>query len=214
MKTTQMIENRILKNSKGASLLIALLVMIICVVVSTIMLSAASSSLSRVINRSHQEQLYVAADSAAEIIANNYKGMKFSATKEDGVWHAENNIKKFIAGNYLYESALSLCQSEAFIPSETEVDVSFSDSGESTTNDKITNYYTGDQREIKVTAKIKMNADFSIKCVVTATDSDNKNTYTCNFTVPASVQDTSGVNNSKSIKLVIWGTAQMAKGST
>ena len=62
---------RKLKSNSGTSMILALALMLICVMVSSVILAAAASGTSRSINRTQQQQDYLAVSAAAELLASN-----------------------------------------------------------------------------------------------------------------------------------------------
>lgn len=189
-------------SSRGASILLALFILLVCVTVTTLIISAAGTSFGRVSGRVAEEQSYIAAQSAADIIASNYSGMELIAAKENGIWTVSDNVLSFIGGEYIKDSALSIC-STGKAAGEVPLNLSFSSAKDVT-------HFTGSDADVSVSGTMKMAEDFSISCTITAVTGKSGN-YTLSFTVPAAVME-SELSPELSVKRVSWGEARIERG--
>lgn len=75
--------NRKLNGDTGASLLLALLFLLLCLTVGAVILTAASANVGRYTHERTQQQAYLTASSAANLIRQRLSGLEFSAGEQE-----------------------------------------------------------------------------------------------------------------------------------
>ena len=115
---------RKLNSQKGSAILIAFLALLVVAVVSTLIITAASASAGRIADRTKKQQVMIASQSVAEVLAGSYQNFQpVSLTKESGNW--EGNDFQVVYGDFLKESAISILNGNVGEKIEISADVSF-----------------------------------------------------------------------------------------
>lgn len=199
---------RKLNSSKGSAILIAFLALLVVAVVSTLVITAASASAGRIANRTKRQQLMLAANSAAELLANEYSHMTpvVYTKQSDGSWKAPELSVPY--GNFLSKSV-----GEILIgPGEKSgtFPITFTDPPET-------------MEGITLSANLKMKGsavnigDYdtfreAFYTVLTLKADNGKDSYSISLILTPSVQERPGVDNRPSFSLQ-WYVGEITKGT-
>ena len=94
-----------LNNTRGASMLIALIYLLTALMVGTVVLTAASSNVGRITHNRQDQREYYAVESAMELVRSDLKNNVFTASysRIEEKWTTSREIGKDKDGNPIYE---------------------------------------------------------------------------------------------------------------
>ena len=199
----------------------AFLALLVVAVVSTLIITAASASAGRVVNRTEQQQVMIASQSVAEILADSYNAMD-PVTMTGNEWVAVFEVPY---GSYFSDSAASILKNCAQPSPAADYSAVFSSDGE----------IPEDIQDVEVTVQLVMGkpgatlekvqvsggstiVPDSVKeslgtvCVVTAEKGDNR--YSTSIILAADVHGLTPLNRDVPKISLRWYVSEISKGDS
>lgn len=211
-----------LNSNRGSAVLYALLVLLVVASVAAVIITASMANTGRIENRVEEEQLYLAAESAAEILSNDWDCnlgcayVDLSSQWED-YWRIEGEKaeqdKTIPFSDYFADLAKAVLNGTA-PPSDRSIRFSFRDGTDNLQDISVIgkisapNYTTASGK--KINAGESFNDYLTVKCTITASYDENEKIPP--YSIELTMSSTSSFMYSNYVAYANWQVNSVAQG--
>lgn len=198
-----------LNSRKGSSVIIALFVFLVCAFVSVMVVTSSRTSVSRIEGRVQEEQLQIAAESMAEFLSDNYKGMQMIVERSGGSWaETHSHVSSYIAGSKIASDVIYVCNNETEKQRNLGLSLTVNGGGGAGS------VYSSSGKVSYDGSGYVMDSKFNLTFTIVASYKDSGESYKLVFYIPAAYSDaqsTTAASGQTTVRTIIWGDARLLK---
>ena len=215
-----------LKNENGAAILIALFVLLIVIAVTTVIITAAMTNSGRIENREEESRLYLAAQSAADVLCTDWDNNLLCAFYSSKDWAPSNwgDLKQAPFAVYFWNITTDVLKgNKEAVERDVETGKTFN-INVTNTNDgsdpfsgifvTATIYSMADPAECPADTDSKISENLNMRCVVRASyNEDMSDCYAISFKLEPDCTFLKAAGTEKITQIAVnWMVRSVAKG--